>query len=1031
MKMPRFLLLLGLAAALGGAALAYESPGPKAPVPEHSCPWVEMNQPDIHTLFLWKFSSGKDRDAEVGAILDKGDLEDLLHEKGTSSGGLVETRDKIEPKLNGDAKRAASLGRFGGGLVLGGAGYAEGVGTFSALLGSDGGFTLDFWFRGSKAERPSVPADGRILLALPDSSGKPLVSVAWSGAASAVLAVAGVERLRVPVRETADGWHHLALIVDAPRGQPDSATLSLTVDGVTAKADRPDPFHPIPWFRGVPARLGPKLFIGGAPGQPGLQGVVDEIRLTKGVKHMYPWNPGAQERTRRREEIELRPPFFRSCQVLTRFRFDGDLKPDAFAGLSWTGRTDAARSRPGIQGQALDLSGVDRTGFAMKGFYILPEKEGTVEFWFRPLDWNNFYVGEYDGRDVQAQWLMTLTAKDALYATPSKNIEVMRGRACRDMKLRWQPIHPGVWTHVLVSVKDGGPTVYVNGQPQKLWQAGLVLRGHPHSTEPLKKWRERTGGKDGDDTWTLAFVPSHTLLDEFTVYASAMSQEEAWNAYARWLPDAAAQMKPLPAFRVDFDYFAHSWDRQERLVIRLACLPVGNSRPASADLEVRDEKGETLLSIQKQPLDAGGCVACTLRKALSFGRYPVVVRSRGADGAVLKEEKQEYVREKPAWLGNTLGKDRTVPPPWTPIAVDGRKLRMVDREIELGANGLPSRIETLKQPVLAAPVTVRAGNAELTGQGPIFTETAPDRVAWKTALGGAGLTADLDAWMEFDGLLYCAIALKPAAGAEATVEDLDVDFPMAADRATQLLANGGGNDFRASWIATLLPDGKGSVWRSSDKPYPAFCRADGITNFMPHIWLGTDDAGLYFGAENDKGWTVDGPLPAQEVLRGEKAVTLRMNIIREPAVIPASGRRFHFVLLPTPAKPEPPDWRRRMLGGVNFASVDSFGGFNLKTNPADPTSGDAFRLEPHSWEYAAAQAKGCREKYNQGLCILYSDMSWPGFGPSFRDWNHDTHAGTGRLALFPEMEDYMVWAVNEFLKRGVIDGVYWDDASVG
>ncbi|MBM4019866.1 MAG: LamG domain-containing protein, partial [Planctomycetes bacterium] len=341
MKMPRFLFLLGLAAALGGAALAYDSPGPKAPVPEHSCPWVEMKQPDIHTVFLWKFSSGKDRDAEVGAILDKGDLGDLLDEKGTSGGGLVETRDKIEPKLKGDAKRAASVGRFGGGLVLGGAGYAEGVATLSALLGSDGGFTLDFWFRGSKADPSFVPADGRILLAVPDSSGKPLVSVAWGGATSVVFAVAGTERLRVPVRETADGWHHLALIADAPRGQPDYATLSLTVDGVTAKADRPDPFHPIPWFRGVPARLGSKLFIGGAPGQPGMQGVVDEVRLTKGVKCLYPWNLGAQERTRRREELELRPPFFRSGQVLTRFRFDRGLKPDAFPGLSWTGRTEA------------------------------------------------------------------------------------------------------------------------------------------------------------------------------------------------------------------------------------------------------------------------------------------------------------------------------------------------------------------------------------------------------------------------------------------------------------------------------------------------------------------------------------------------------------------------------------------------------------------------------------------------------------------------------------------------------------------
>jgi hypothetical protein len=292
--------------------------------------------------------------------------------------------------------------------------------------------------------------------------------------------------------------------------------------------------------------------------------------------------------------------------------------------------------------------------------------------------------------------------------------------------------------------------------------------------------------------------------------------------------------------------------------------------------------------------------------------------------------------------------------------------------------------------------------------------------------------------MEFDGLITCAITLKPAAGAETTVEDLDIDFPMAPAAATQMLANGGGNDFRVSWIAKYVPAlrqgsgqaGEGSVWNSLDKPYPAFGRAHGVTNFMPHVWVGADDVGLYFGGENDKGWTVDGPKPAQEILRQDKAVVFRMNVIREPTAIPAAGRRFHFVLLPTPAKPEPPDWRYQMLaGGVGFGSCDTFGGFDMKTDPADPNPGDCFRLEPRSWGHAEKQAPQCRAKW--GRCILYSDASWPGFGPSFRDWNHDLHAGTGRPPYFQEQEDYMVWAVNEFLKRGLIDGVYWDDVSVG
>ena len=435
-------------------------------------------------------------------------------------------------------------------------------------------------------------------------------------------------------------------------------------------------------------------------------------------------------------------------------------------------------------------------------------------------------------------------------------------------------------------------------------------------------------------------------------------------------------------------------------------------------------------------------LSVTVKREFPFGRYPVLVRSRDAAGAVLKEQKFEYSREKPPWLGNTLGKERTIPKPWTPMEVEGANVEIVGRKITLGKGGLPEQIETLGRRVLNAPVRIRvagnAGNGALEGRVIQFTEKADDRVAWISRLDGHGLRADLDTWMEFDGLLCCRVSLHPLDAERTELVRLEVEFPMDPEFTTQMLANGGGNNFRASWIAKYIPHGNGStelgaggsVWNSLDKPYPAFIRAHGLTNYMPHIWLGSDDVGVYFGGENDQGWTVGGEKPAQEIIRQDNAVTFRMNVIRAPTTIGKDGHRFHFAILPTPAKPEPPDWRKQMTsGGVNFGSCDTFGGFDMKTDPSEAQQGDSFRLEPRSWEHAAKMAPQCRAKW--GRCILYSDTSWPRFGPSFRDWNHDLHAGTGRLAFIPEQEDYMVWAVNEFLKRGLIDGVYWDDVSVG
>ncbi|MFM9196252.1 MAG: glycoside hydrolase domain-containing protein [Planctomycetia bacterium] len=463
-------------------------------------------------------------------------------------------------------------------------------------------------------------------------------------------------------------------------------------------------------------------------------------------------------------------------------------------------------------------------------------------------------------------------------------------------------------------------------------------------------------------------------------------------------------------------------------------MPVNGVKPASAGIEIRTAAGVVLLTAEKQSLDEGSTATFTIDKPLPFGTYPGIVRSRDAAGKVLAEEKVEYVREKPEWLGNTLGEERTIPKGWTPIKAIGQSLELVGRRIDLGSTGLPEKIETRGRQILARPIAMRAagpgGDAKFAGAGMKLGATADDRVEWKAALAGAGIKADVDAWLEFDGLLYCTVTLKPESGAEATLDELDIDVPMVPAEATQLLANGGGNDFRASWIATMVPAGEGSVWRSSDKPYPSFGRAEGVTNFMPHIWLGADDVGLYFGAENDKGWTIDGPNPAQEILREKDAVVFRMNVIREATKIPAAGRTFHFILLPTPAKPAPDDWRKQMAaGGVNFGSCDTFGGFDLKTDPTDPVNGDCFRLEPRSWEHAEAMAPQCRAKW--GRCILYTDAAFPGMGPAFRDWNHYLWAGTGNLAWTPECEDYAVWAINEFLKRGVIDGVYWDDVSVG
>ena len=121
------------------------------------------------------------------------------------------------------------------------------------------------------------------------------------------------------------------------------------------------------------------------------------------------------------------------------------------------------------------------------------------------------------------------------------------------------------------------------------------------------------------------------------------------------------------------------------------------------------------------------------------------------------------IREKPEWLGNTLGEERTIPKPWTPIKANGQSLELVGRRIELGQGGLPDKIETRGRQILARPIAMRAagpgGDAALLGQGMKLGATADDRVEWQAGLAGAGIKSDVDAWLEFDGLLSCTVTL--------------------------------------------------------------------------------------------------------------------------------------------------------------------------------------------------------------------------------------------------------------------------------
>ena len=114
--------------------------------------------------------------------------------------------------------------------------------------------------------------------------------------------------------------------------------------------------------------------------------------------------------------------------------------------------------------------------------------------------------------------------------------------------------------------------------------------------------------------------------------------------------------------------------------------------------------------------------------------------------------------------------------------------------------------------------------------------------------------------------------------------------------------------------AGAIPRGEGRFWDTRDYPDGTF-----YGNFKPYIWLGAEERGLAFFADNDKGWELNvddkdnaKSTPAVELIRKDGVLTMRINLIQKPVTL-TEPRTIVFGLMASPAKPMPKNWRTRPM----------------------------------------------------------------------------------------------------------------------
>jgi len=976
--------------------------------------WVKQQKQSPVVLALFHFDA-------IGSAEDAiEELEDVLSDDGPLPG----TASGLKTHGSGNLKRLGSVrdiatGHFGGAVSLDANASLRlerlSLNEVSKRLPGPPppqALSVDFWLR------PAQQRNRSTVLQMP-SGRKSALILQGNANGQVALQFESKQLLVHPSTLPVTEWTHVALVIERHGGK---AKISLSLNGHMAQVEN----IPLP---PLPSLLRPAIELG-----RGYEGDIDELRVSRIARTFYPLQLNLVQDAQTAETLPNGPPWFaQPGPDLLAMTFDKNLKFVSPRKRRLTSKASHTKFQQGVRDRAIDLSTANQMKVHIAGHDLWPHDQGAVALWFRPVDWDNQRIGNFFGTNLKRDRLIGFSKKDDQPYQSVHAVTVVHGRPAKDGGKAWVHIHPGTWTHVVIN--RGGPDagIYLNGQPQP--QPHITVTGAVVGRKNHKEWL-KIRKPDDDGGYGLSFAPSNTLIDDLEVYGRSLSGREIYNAWARYRKDADQLLTPLPLIEAVPDYRFYD----QTLHVAIKVLPVKGVMPDQVRLRiVSDVSDEELSPEQTARVEEDGTCQFTVSRAFDFGKYHMKLAS-SAGSKELTQSDIVWHYEQPPWWRNDLGKQEIIPPPWTPIQHEGNRFSVWGRTVELSSSGLPDQIDSADQPILAEPIQVsystggKAGTLEPKEQLK-WKDVSGQLAKWEGALSGNGLSAQVTGSAEYDGLMRFDVTLKPQDQETIQLEKLTVDVPIQETFASQLIVNGGGFNFRRSWDVRMLAPNKGEVWNSRTSK-PKMLKGVAVGHFCPIVWIGDDHRGLCFYSENDQGWTPRNDADSQTIHRVDGSIIYRMHVVTEPVQITQVGRTFHFMIHPTPTRPLPQDWRTFNLGrpGQSLAFydlVDTFSGMAL-TDPADqPGGAEDFALEPHSWEDAAIIAERIREKFGrENPVLLYIDASWPKLGPTMNPMRHTLWHGSGRITWSREVEDYYVWIVNEYLKRGLIDGLYIDDVSM-
>lgn len=236
----------------------------------------------------------------------------------------------------------------------------------------------------------------------------------------------------------------------------------------------------------------------------------------------------------------------------------------------------------------------------------------------------------------------------------------------------------------------------------------------------------------------------------------------------------------------------------------------------------------------------------------------------------------------PAWWGNDLGINHSVPPPFQPVQARDGKLSVWGRDYEFGLSAFPRQIRSQDRELLVRPPQFRCKAGGQTIDIATLKATPgtsfPDAVSrLASAPVGEGGSLSMKTTVEFDGFVRIDLTLIPAE--PLVVDELTLTLPLVAELGQSLMTSNGAT-------SNIVP-----------------LQEHFSAAFIPYVWIGNDSMGLAWTAERDQFWRPQ-PKRTLEVLAGQDEALFRVNLIAETCTL-TEPVTFSFALMATPVRPIP------------------------------------------------------------------------------------------------------------------------------